>query len=103
MAIEYLTADHLALIEVTNRTSPEYVAFMQRMMPGDAGRAIVAQEGITQQAIKNRLDAIAEVLGITLRYLPGSSDEVVFEAVHVSSQTLGERRRQAGEGVTTGQ
>jgi hypothetical protein len=33
------------------------------------------------------------VLGITLRYLPSSRDEVVFEAVHVSSETIGQRRR----------
>jgi hypothetical protein len=47
--MEHPTADHLALLELTNRVPPDYVAFMQRMMPGDAGRAIVANEGCTRQ------------------------------------------------------
>jgi hypothetical protein len=91
--LERISAEQLILLKVAEKCTPEYLAFVQRMMPGDGGRAIVAKEGITRQAIRNRLDAAAEFLGTELEYLPSGRDEVAFVAVHVASSPAGWRAK----------
>ena len=43
----------------------EYIGYIQRVAPGEAGR-LVAGEGETTQAIKRRLGAAAQALGKSL-------------------------------------
>jgi hypothetical protein len=93
MPLERLSPDDLALLAVTEKATPEYLAFVQRMLPGDGGRAIVATEGITRQAIRNRLDAAAAYLGTELEYLPAGKGQVVFVAVHVSTAAMAGKQR----------
>ncbi len=43
----------------------EYIGYIQRVAPGEAGRLTVS-EGETTQALRRRLNAAAEALGTTL-------------------------------------
>ena len=43
----------------------EYIGYIQRVAPGEAGRLTVA-EGETTQALRRRLNAAAEALGTSL-------------------------------------
>jgi hypothetical protein len=95
MPLERLSADELALRDVIEKCTPEYFAFVQRMLPGDGGRALVAREGISRQAIKRRLDAAAAFLGTELEYLPTGKDQVAFVAVHVSTDAMIGRYRRS--------
>ena len=43
----------------------EYIGYIQRVAPGEAGRLTVS-EGETTQAVRRRLNAAAEALGMSL-------------------------------------
>jgi hypothetical protein len=58
-----------------------YTADLRDMKVGDGGMATTKQEKCTKQTIKNRLNKSAEGLGMKIKYLRSSAEEVVFQVV----------------------
>jgi len=81
MTFKKLTAEELAAYHPQAGARPEYVAALQQLKTGEGGIATVAEEGITRQAIKNRLNRAASAIGIELKYLRAGSDTVAFQVV----------------------
>lgn len=63
------------------RVNEEYVAFLRTLKPGEGGRTTVAAEGVGRQTIKARLKKAAAYLGIDIKFVRSSADEVVFQVV----------------------
>lgn len=80
MALEKLTAKELAG-RPGGRPRAEYVAFLSELRVGQGGRAVVAEEGVTRQALKNRLKVAAAAAGVEIKFQRSSPEDVVFEMV----------------------
>lgn len=65
--------------------NPEYVAFFRNCRVGDGGRATVAEEGVSRQSVKNRLNAAAAAAGVKIAYHRSGAEDVVFEVVDAGS------------------
>jgi len=81
MPLKKLTRAELAATAATPRGGPpaEYVAFLRGLRPGEAGRAVLADEGATKITVKRRLEAAAQAAGVPLRFLRSPAGEVQFE------------------------
>lgn len=66
--------------------NPEYVSFFRTLRPGDGGRAIVAEEGVSRPTLKKRLDAAAREAGVTITFHSSSAQELVFEVVDAGTE-----------------
>jgi hypothetical protein len=75
----------------------EYAQFLQSLRIGEGGKAVVANEGVSRQSVKNRLNAASAATGVNLKYLRSGADEVVFEVVEAGAVTRRRGRRAAGE------
>lgn len=84
MALEKLSAKDLTG-RPQGRPSDEYVTFLSGLRLGQGGRAIVAEEGVTRQALKNRLKVAAAAAGVQIKFQRSSPQDVVFEVVGRSS------------------
>jgi len=80
MPLQKLTRAELAAPGGGRRQVPaEYVAFLRGLRPGEAGRAVLADEGATKITVKRRLEAAAQATGVPLRFLRSPAGEVQFE------------------------
>lgn len=61
--------------------NPEYIRFLQALKPGEGGKAVVADEGVSRQSVKNRLGVAAKAVGVGLKYHRSGDEEVIFEVV----------------------
>jgi len=95
MAIQKLTRDDLTRNKPMGRrgANPEYVTFLQGLKTGEGGKAVVADEGVSRQSVKNRLNSAAKVVGVTLKFHRSAEEEVVFEVVDPSMMSTSRRGR----------
>jgi len=79
MPLQKLDRSQLQAHARPKRRKPSpYVFFMGGLRVGEGGRAIVAEEGVSRQQIKNRLQAAAKSVGVIIKFARSSPDEVVF-------------------------
>jgi hypothetical protein len=57
----------------------EWVMFLRGLKIGEGGKVLVADEGITRQSVKNRLNSAAGEANVSLKYHRSGAEEVVFE------------------------
>jgi len=79
MPLEKLTSAQLQQVPASRRTTNEYVPFLQTLHVGQGGRAIVANEGVSRQQVKNRLRTAAKAAGIAIAFVPSEKETVVFK------------------------
>jgi hypothetical protein len=58
---------------------PEYVEFFKTIRIGEGGRAKVAEEGVSRQTLKKRLEIAAGEAGRRISFRRSGAEEVVFE------------------------
>ena len=80
MPLEKLTAAELDG-RPSGRAKPEYVRFLSGLRVGQGGRAVVADEGVSRQSVKNRLKFAAEAAGVEIKFQRSSPNDVVFAVV----------------------
>jgi len=89
MALQKLTRADFEMLQGDGRPgrgpSSEYIAFLKSLKNGEGGKAIVADEGITRQSVKNRLNSAAKTLGVGIKYHRSGAQEVMFEVVEAGS------------------
>jgi hypothetical protein len=81
MPLQKISRGEMAQRRGSRGANPEYVSFFRSLQPGTGGKAIVADEGVSRQTVKKRLDAAAREAGATITYHSSSAAEVVFEVV----------------------
>ena len=58
---------------------PEYGNFMSGLKKGEGGVVDVTQAKAGKQTVKNRVKATAQGLGMSVKFLRSTQDEVIFE------------------------
>lgn len=87
MPLQKLSTDALRASGGTSRKRSPYVFFVGGLRVGEGGRASVAEEGVSRQQIKNRLRSAADDVGVEIKFMRSSPDEVVFRVVSRRSMT----------------
>jgi hypothetical protein len=86
MSLQKISREEMARSRGGGRGAhPEYLAFFHSCQVGDGGRAVVADEGVSRQSVKNRLNVAAAQAGATIRYHRSGPEDVVFEVVEVGT------------------
>lgn len=80
MPIEKLTRKQLEEHAYSRAGGYEpYTAFLQSLRAGEGGTVAVAEEGVTKQTIKNRLNTSADAAGVEISFRRTGKEKVVFE------------------------
>lgn len=69
-----------------------YCQFLAGLSAGDGGRATVADEGVSRQTIKARLNAAAAASDMEIKFHRSGKDEVIFEVVNAPERPRRGRR-----------
>ena len=80
MAIKKLTAAQVDARR-SGSANEEYVEFLKKLKSGEGGETTIADEGVSRQTIKNRLNKAAAVADVKIKFIRSASDQVVFEVV----------------------
>lgn len=87
MPLQKISRDEMARTRGGGRgANREYVSFFRTLRPGDGGKAVVAEEGVSRPTLKKRLDAAAREAGVTITFHSSSAAEVVFEVVEAGTE-----------------
>ena len=89
---QHLSREELAGARSSRHGSAEYVTFLKGLRAGEGGKAIVGEEGVSRQSVKNRLLVAADMLGKAIAFRRSDPAEVVFEVVEGSSAPRRRRR-----------
>ena len=68
------------------------MTFLKGLRVGEGGKAVVAEEGVSRQSVKNRLLVAADVLGKAIVFRRSDTALVVFEVVEGTTSPRRSRR-----------
>jgi hypothetical protein len=92
MPIRVLTADELVQRRGVTGVSAEYMQTLTSIPQGGGGEIIVADEGVSRQSVKNRLERAAKLANVPIRFVRSDTDRVLFEVLAGKEASPGRRR-----------
>jgi hypothetical protein len=96
MPLEKLSREQLQNTGTRSTADPAYVKFLKDLKAGEGGRTDMKNETVTRQTVKNRLQRAADEMGMEVKFLRSSADEVRFKVVSAAEVDTGRRGRGRG-------
>jgi hypothetical protein len=92
MPIRVLSAEELVQRRSAAGASAEYIQALTSISPGGGGEVVVADEGVSRQSVKNRLERAAKLANVPIRFVRSDQDRVLFEVLAAEERPTPRRR-----------